>query len=245
MNSIKRKKINLLQQTTRGMDNILVICAHPDDETLGLGGTIAIHTKKGEKVNLLVFTDGELARGGESKSILNRQKELEKACSILGVKNVICLNYEDQKLDTVPLVTLAKEIEKIIKKIKPKIVYTHFHGDLNQDHRALFHATLIASRPTPSSIIKKIICFEVPSSTEWGNFDSSFNPNYFVNIESSLKKKMLAVKQYKNEIPIHPHPRSIKNIKNLAQIRGANVGLKYAEAFIIIREIYDPQKKSR
>lgn len=219
------------------MKKCLVVCAHPDDETLGLGGTLAIRAEKGEKVFVLIFADGQFARDKTKKGIENRQKQAKKACEILGVTDVKFLNYEDQKLDTIPLVELAGQIESVIKKWKPDTVYTHYGDDVNQDHRKLFEATLVAARPTPHSDITNLICYETPSSTEWGSVQQMFKPNLFVNIDSVLQKKIKALAQYKNEINQYPHPRSIDAIVNRARYWGSTVGTKHAEAFISLREI--------
>ena len=218
------------------MEKILVICAHPDDETLGLGGTIVKHSKNGAKIFVLVFTEGESGADNVPNSrIVKREIEGQKACSILGVQKTKFLNYSDQKLDDYPVLVLAKEIESIIKQWKPQIVYTHYWGDMNQDHKKLFEATLIAVRPTPWSKIDKLICYETPSSTEWGN--STFKPNLFFNIEKELRKKLSALKQYKDEVSKYPHPRSIEAITNRSKYWGSIVGIKYAEAFFSFREL--------
>jgi len=220
------------------ISKVLVVCAHPDDETLGLGGTLALHVKNSAKVFVLIFADGESSRSNSTpKKLKQRQKQAEKACSILGIKNVRFLNYPDQKLDTFPLLELAKHIEAVIKKFRPDTIYTHYWGDVNQDHQKLFEATLIATRPLPTSSIKRVICFETPSSTEWGHAEKKFNPNLFVDINSVLNKKMKAVQQYKNEILSFPHPRSKDAIVNRAHHWGSSVGLKHAEAFMILRQI--------
>lgn len=218
------------------MKRILVISAHPDDESLGLGGTLSQYSLNGVQSFVLIFTDGESSRPTTNfQNIQERQKQAKKAFSILGIKNFKFLSYEDQKLDIIPLVELAKEIETVIKKFKPDIIFTHFWGDVNQDHRRLFDATLIATRATPNSTITKIICYEVPSSTEWGLM--SFKPNLFVDIDKTIIKKINAIKQYKNEVTRYPHPRSIKAINNRANFWGSSIGIKNAEAFIVFREI--------
>ena len=155
------------------MEKILVICAHPDDETLGLGGTISLHSKNGDKVNVLILTDGESAGTKSKKKILLRRKQSEKACSILGIKNVEFLNYPDQKLDTISLANLSHDIEIMIRKYAPSIIYTHFWNDLNIDHSLTAKATLTATRPGSPTSVKKILAYEVPSSTEW-QIDSSY-----------------------------------------------------------------------
>ena len=138
------------------MNKILVICAHADDETLGLGGTLCNHVQKGDVVHVQIFTDGESARKKSSTKIKIRQNQAIKAAKELGIKEIEFLNYPDQQLDVIPLKDLAKKIENKIKKISPNIIYTHYWEDVNQDHRKMFEATLIACRPTPNSSIKQL-----------------------------------------------------------------------------------------
>ena len=216
------------------MKNILVIAAHPDDETLGLGGTLALYSQRGYKISALIFADGESSRQ-KGNNINMRKTQAKKACVCLDIENPIFLDYEDQKLEKTSLIDLANQIEKYISKIKPEIIFTHFWGDVNQDHRRIFEATQIATRPLPDASIKKIICYETPSSTEWGL--ESFNPNFFVKIDKTIKKKMKAVNCYKNEIRKSPHPRSTESIIIRSQYWGNVVGVNHAESFIVLREI--------
>lgn len=219
------------------MKKILVVCAHPDDETLGLGGTLALHSMKKEKTFVLIFTDGESARGKNRKKIVNRKQHAKKACSILGIQKLKFLNYSDQKLDAVPLIDISRKIESVIKQWKPHTVYTHYWGDVNQDHRRIFDATLIAVRQTPSSSVKHVICFETPGSTEWGKITSKFSPNLFIDIEKVINKKLNAFLEYKSEVMNYPHPRSKEGVLNRAKYWGNCVGIKFAEPFVSIREI--------
>jgi N-acetylglucosamine malate deacetylase 1 len=224
---------------TKKSQTILVLCAHPDDETLGLGGTLASHVEEGDNVHVMIFADGQFGRDNSDKGILKRKEQSKKACSILGVKQVKFLNYPDQKLEKIELTELSSKIEIWINKLKPTIVYTHYWGDVNQDHRRVFDASIIACRPQISSSIKELICFETPSSTDMGNFHMKFNPNYFVNIDKVFLKKIRALKQYKSELGNFPHPRSIEGIENRAKFWGQTIGVKKAEAFFILRKIRD------
>jgi len=215
----------------------LVVCAHPDDETLGLGGTLALDAASGNDIFVMVFSHGQFGRDITNAGIKKRQDQAKKACSILGVREVKFLDYEDEKLDTIPTVELACQIEKSIRNWKPETIFTHYWGDLNQDHRRVFEATLIAGRPTPSSKINRFVCFETPSSTEWGYNPNNFHPNSFVCIDSVIKKKINALKMHGDEISDYPHPRSIDSIINRSKYWGSSVGVKHAEAFMTIREI--------
>ena len=219
------------------MKKILVVCAHPDDETLGMGGTIALHTKRRDKVYVLILSEGETARGKKSSNILKRKKQATSACNLLGVKKITFLDYPDQKLDTVALSQLSKDIEMIVKDWSPDIVYTHFWNDINQDHRQVYEATSIAVRPLPKSKISQFIVFETPSSTEWGSKKKNFEPNLFIDITKVISKKLQAFNKYKNEVMDYPHPRSKKSITNRARFWGNVVGIDYAESFMIVREI--------
>ena len=219
------------------MKKILVVCAHPDDETLGMGGTISLHSKRKDKVFVLIISEGESARGKKNSKIIQRKKQAESACSLLGVKKIKFLDYDDQKLDTIALSELSKKIETVVKDWNPDIVYTHFWNDINQDHRQVYEATAIAVRPLPKSKISQFIVFETPSSTEWGSKRKSFSPNMFVDITKVINKKIQAFGKYKDEVMSYPHPRSKKSIENRARFWGNTIGKEFAESFMIVRDI--------
>ena len=169
------------------------------------------------------------------KEIKKLRSNAKKACNIIGAKNLTFYNFPDNEMDSIPLLQVIKTIENEIQINKPDIVYTHHFGDLNIDHRITFNATLTACRPY-NSTVKELICFEIPSSTEW-NYPNTFNPNYFINIQKQLKNKIKAMEAYKNEIGKFPYPRSNENLMSIAKKWGATSGTKSAEAFEIIRKI--------
>ena len=219
------------------MEKIVVICAHPDDEVLGLGGTLKMHKKKGNKIFVIVVATGQFGRDDSKRGILKRKNQCKECGSILGIDKIEFLDYPDQTLDIVKVSELSSKIQKFLVKWNPSTVYTHFFGDLNQDHRRVFEATSIAVRPSKKINVRNLICFETPSTTEYKFNFAEFSPNYFVDIEKSLDEKIEAIKQYKNEIQAAPYPRSISAIKNRASYWGSQIGKKYAEAFMIIRKI--------
>ena len=146
------------------------------------------------------------------------------------------LDYPDNMIDTVPLLDVIKNIEEIKKKIQPNVLYTHFSNDLNIDHRIAYQAAITASRPSKNETIKKILCFEIVSSTEWSDKNKQiFSPNYFVDISKFINRKLKALAIYDKEIKKSPNARSLENIKNLALLRGSRAGVNYAEAFFIER----------
>ena len=232
---------------------VLVIVAHPDDEVLGMGGTILKHVEKNDVVKVVILATGimsrkksgytnnpkyDISKNDEEKmniEIKKLRKDALKSAKILKIQDISFYDYPDNEMDSVPLLKIIKTIENEIAQFKPDFVYTHHHGDLNIDHRVTYQATITGCRPIGNKI-QKIISFEVPSSTEW-NYPNSFAPNYFVNIESHLKKKIKAMEAYTSEIKKFPHPRSSKYLEILASKWGATLGIKSAEAFEIIRII--------
>jgi len=216
---------------------VLIIAAHPDDEVLGCGGTIIKHVESGDEVTILIMTNGSTVRYGEEmKETL--KNNAEKCGKILGAKNLIFKNLPEQELDGIPLLHIVKEIEAIIDAVQPTIIYTHHKGDINQDHRAIFEATMIAARPI-SPCVKEIYSYEIPSATEWcpPTEERIFIPNVFIDISSTIKNKILAFKSYDSQIKKWPNSRSLKGIEVLAQFRGMQSGTDSAEAFSLIRQV--------
>jgi N-acetylglucosamine malate deacetylase 1 len=217
------------------MDKVLVIVSHPDDEVLGCGATIAKHTQNGDTVKTVFLADGFSSR--ESSS--NRDASAYKASEILGCETPLFLNFPDNQLDTVPLLTIVKEIENIIDDFKPSTVYTHHSGDLNIDHSITHKAVVTACRPQPNCPVHCLLSFEVPSSTEWQapGLNIAFQPNWFEDVNDTFDLKVKALKIYESEMREWPHARSLKSIEHLARWRGASVGCEAVEAFVVLRLI--------
>lgn len=218
---------------------ILVVAAHPDDETLGCAGTIARHKNDGDVVEVCFMTNGVSARKNTKLNDIRQRKNAAlKAQNILGIKKTYYNNFQDNMMDKSCLLDVIKCIEKIIYRSMPEIVYTHFHGDLNIDHRITHQATMTACRPQPKCPVNRIFGFEIPSSTGWTfNPQTEFHPTRFVNITKTIEKKILALNTYSIEMRSKPHIRSIENLKNLAVYRGNFIGIPFAEAFVSYREI--------
>ena len=221
-------------------DVVLVIVAHSDDETLGLGGTIARHVEYGDTVFAISMTNGVGARGDDNIEEINKRESASaQAAAILGFTWLHAANFPDNAMDTVPLLSVVKVIENAKNVIKPNIVYTHSNADLNVDHRIVSEATLVAFRPQPNEIFREIRVFEVPSATDYGHrsITNIFYPNLYVDIQNHWDKKKAALIAYESEMRDSPHSRSLIGLENLARLRGNQVGLNYAEAFEIIRRI--------
>lgn len=216
-------------------NNILVIAAHPDDEVLGAGGTILKHVKSKDKVTLIILSEGEASRGKQANTI-KRQNQAKRVSQLLGVANLHLEKLPDNEFDKISLLTITKTLERYIYSIKPNIIYTHNISDLNIDHQITAKSVITACRPQPNFFVKKILSFEVLSSTEW-QFAGSFCPNEFVNITEYIDKKIQIIKMYKDELRKYPHPRSAEGVRILARYRGMQVGFLFAEAFQIIRSL--------
>ena len=220
-------------------NNILVIVAHPDDEVLGMGGTILKLSEKNE-INVLFLSSGEGSRDTKPRKE-ERKKQAKRVANNLNIKNIFFDDFPDNQFDSIPLLSVVKKIEKIIYELKSNIIYTHNPKDLNIDHQVTFQSVLTACRPQPNFFVKKILAFETLSSTEWQqkNLGNIFCPNEYVNIEETIDKKIDILKIYQKEIRDFPHPRSKKGVRILSQYRGMEVGYKNAEAFQIIRNLND------
>lgn len=213
--------------------NVLILAAHPDDEVLGCGGIIQKHVAEGCQVFVGVVTDGSSSQyPNDIQKHHTKIKECEEANKLLGVTEVVFLDFPDMKLDTVPHAELNNKINELVEKIRPNIIYTHSKFDLNLDHIAIARSTEVVSRPG-KVYLEKVLAYEVLSSSEWSRMES-FQPDVFVDVEQYLEKKVQALKLYKTECREYPHPRSSEGIQTLAQYRGLQSGFRRAEAFKLI-----------
>lgn len=223
--------------------SILILAAHPDDEVLGCGGTIAKLADEGVIVHVAFLADGVFSRAGEQTArqleLTSRRAAAQKACEILGVKSVSFGDFPDNRMDTIPLLDITQAVETCIAKYQPEMVFTHHAGDVNIDHRRLHEAVVTACRPQHGHPVKTLLCFEVPSSTEWQLPGSApaFTPNWFVDISATLVRKLAALEVYAEELRAWPHPRSRQGVEHLARWRGATVGVDAAEAFMLGRQL--------
>jgi N-acetylglucosamine malate deacetylase 1 len=217
---------------------ILVVAAHPDDEILGVGGTVVMHVDQGDCVELAIMCGGgsirySLGRGPQARD------EARKAAEILGVTDLVIRNLPDQRLETLPISQVAGEIETLVQSFRPDTIYTHFCGDINRDHRVLTEAVMVAARPYAAPFVKEVLMFETPSSTEWGLPQSSppFQPNVFVDITPALQRKLEAFSCYSAELCAEPHPRSLTALRERAHYWGSMVNRQAAEPFVSVRSL--------
>jgi N-acetylglucosamine malate deacetylase 1 len=219
--------------------NVLVVAAHPDDEVLGCGGTIAKHVGHGDNVHVAFMTNGVGSRHKMSREdIEKRSQSAQKSANTLGILSIKSFDFPDNKMDVIPLLDIVQAIESVIDKFRPEIIYTHHVGDLNIDHQITHNAVMTACRPQPEFCVKEVFTFEVPSSTEWQAPQYlPFVPNMFIDISEQIEIKKIALKFYGDEMRLPPHSRSIKNILRINAYRGNSMGVSYAEAFMVNRII--------
>lgn len=226
------------------MSTVLVIAAHPDDEILGVGGTAARRSEEGDNVYALILGEGQTSRWdareqAEQTAVHQLHKNTMEAARIIGYSDVFFENLPDNRFDSVDLLDIIKKVERYITELQPDVLYTHHHGDLNIDHRLTCEAVLTAARPVGSSTVQEIYEFETLSSTEWnfGNKETNFYPNVFVDIEGYLPQKLDAMKKYESELCDFPHPRSLEMLEIMAKKWGSTVGRINIEAFELVRQI--------
>lgn len=226
--------------------NVLVIAAHPDDEILGVGGTIARHAADGDSVYACILCEQCLARKNKPKHD-EFLEQVHAAKDKIGIQDILFFVFPNIQMNTVPMLKVVEAIEQAIIRFKPEVVYTHHWGDVNDDHRVVSHATMAAIRlpergtvlELPRNLIQKVLCYETPTSTEWAppSMERAFLPNVFVDIEATLDRKLMALQCYQNVMREYPHPRSAEAIKAHAKDCGVKAGLKAAESFVLVREL--------
>ena len=218
------------------MTRVLVIAAHPDDEVLGMGGTIAVHTGRGDVVRVLVVTDGSSTQyPGDAETRSRKEDEAVRAAEELGVKDYVHLDLPDMRLDTLAHVEVNAVVEEHVGELSPEVVYTP-QPDVNRDHRVLFDSVAVATRPTPGQPVRRLLTYAPTSSTEWTPAATNwFVPNWYVDITETLERKVAAFAQYETERREYPHPRSERAIRAAASFHGSSCGCEYAEPFVLVR----------
>jgi LmbE family N-acetylglucosaminyl deacetylase len=228
----------------RAPESVLIVAAHPDDEILGCGGTMARLANEGAEVRIAILAEGMTSRyqqrdQANQKELSHLHGNAQQAADTVHAKELVLSKLPDNRLDTVPLLEVVKLVEDLIEKFNPAVIYTHHSGDLNVDHGVVNRAVLTATRPVPGQRVRDIYAFEVPSSTEWAfqRLEPTFRPNVFVDITATLDTKVSALACYDTETRKFPHPRSPEAIRAIAMRWGSVAGFQAAEAFELIRSL--------
>ena len=221
------------------MTNVIVIAPHEDDEILGCGGTIASHCAAGDHVTVVALTSGNPARYTPDEIAITRE-EFKRVHDTLGVEEQVFFDFPAPGLEAIPVYEVADQLRPVIQRVRPEVVYTPFGGDLHRDHKIAYSATLVVTRPIGDCTVRRLLCYETLSETEWGDVltQNAFIPNVFNDIGDYLDKKLAAMAGYKSQLRDAPHPRSLETIRMLARLRGAACGLHAAEAFCLVREVF-------
>jgi len=218
---------------------ILVISSHPDDETLGCGGTILKHKDVGDKIYWLIVTNIDIKDGWDKDTVEKRQKEIKRVAEMYGFEKIFKLDYPAAKLDVIPIQKIIESISKVIFEIKPEIIYLPNRSDAHTDHQITFKTAYSCTKNFRYPFIRKILMYETLSETEFAPAlpENTFIPNVFVDITKYFEKKLEIFKIYKSEVMEEPLPRSLGSIKALTKYRGSQIGVEYAEGFMLVREI--------
>lgn len=217
---------------------VVVIGAHPDDEILGAGGTLARHVRAGDEVHAIVVADGAGSRYPD-EMMAKLEKDAKRAAETIGFASLRLQALPDQRLDTVPSIDLTQLIESLLDDVRPNVVYTHFPSDVNTDHGIVARAAWTACRPYARPQLRRFAVFETPSSTEWAwpMHGSNLDPNHFVDVSQTLDIKIAAMECYESEMREYPHPRSCRALSERAAYWGSVVGRMAAEPFRILRDV--------
>jgi len=212
---------------------VLVIAAHPDDEVLGCGGTMALHARAGDRVTVVIASGGRSEE--ESSHGVAQHSYTRRALARLGVEDVRLLGFPDQTLDTYPLTEIVRPLEQIVQELRPSVVYCQYGGDINRDHEILFKAILVAVRPT-EPCLQAVYAFDTASSTEWA-YPRTFAPDTWVDISATLEAKLEAMACYESEVRDYPHPRSLAALRHRAAAWGNQCCQEAAEVFMTVRRV--------
>lgn len=221
------------------MSKVIVVSAHPDDEVLGCGGTLLKHKEQGDEIGWLISTKIPDNQGFSKDTIIKRQKEIQQITDLFEFVNVWELAYDSMSLTDETLIEMIPRIGTIFKAFQPEIIYVLNRSDAHSDHLITFKAVIACTKSFRHPYIKKVLMYETISETEFGAAlpENVFMPNYFVDISAHLDGKLTAMEIYESELGEHPFPRSLENIKALAHLRGASVGVPYAEAYQLLKYI--------
>lgn len=222
------------------MSKVIVVSPHPDDETLGCGGTLLKHKSNNDQIYWLIMTNIFESQSYDAEKVKQRQIEIEAVSNAYGFDGVFKLDYPTIKLDTFPVFQLVESVSDVFRKVKPDIVFLPNRSDVHSDHKLTFEVVISSTKTFRAPFVKKLLMYEVISETEFTASlqNNSFLPNSFCDIAEYFEKKIEIMEIYESEMGKHPFPRSKENLKALAIFRGATAGTRYAESFMLLKEIW-------
>jgi LmbE family N-acetylglucosaminyl deacetylase len=220
------------------MANVLVIAPHPDDEVLGVGGTMLRHLARGDAVHVVICTKGREARFG-AQQVAKVQAEARAAHAMLGLTGSHFLDLPAAELDTVPGAEINAGLHRVLEQVRPEVVYVPHLGDVHRDHQIIFQSAMVCCRPVVGQCVRRILAYETVSETDWyaAPMTPAFTPNAFVDIALYIEKKLAVCAAYASQIRPSPDQRSLEAIRALARTRGHAMALPYAEGFMLVRSV--------
>lgn len=223
------------------MKRILVVAPHPDDETLGCGGTLLKHIENGDEVSWLIVTAVSTTHGFSEERVRSRSEEIEKVAAMYGFSNTYQLQWPTMQLDTIPTSKLVGSFSDVFNEVKPEVVYVPYRGDVHTDHRYVFDAAISCTKWFRYPFVKRVLAYETLSETEFGlaTNDTGFRPNVFTNITPYTKRKWEIMQVFASEIGEFPFPRSFESIDALHKLRGSTAGCEAAESFMLLKEVIE------
>ncbi len=223
------------------MKRVIVIAVHPDDETLGCGGTLLKHKEYGDEIYWLIVTSASTDHGFPETMVQKRDAEIKAVTLKYNFNKVFQLDFPTRKLDLFPVDEIISRISSVFEEVKPNVVFLPFKGDVHTDHQIVFECAFSCTKSFRFPSVKKVMMMETLSETEFAAqlSENAFLPNYFVNISEQFEQKKEILNIYQSELKSHPFPRSLKNVEALATLRGAQSGVQYAEAFMLLKSIVD------
>jgi N-acetylglucosamine malate deacetylase 1 len=213
---------------------VLAISAHPDDETIGAGGTLILHRRNGDEIFWCIVTRAYTPPWSEEQ-VANASAQVDRVKEAVGFREVFRCGFPTVKLNTIPTIEITSAIQRVVDEVRPEVVYAPSSADINEDHRIVHGAVLVAARPLPGSPVRRLLAYEIAPTSRFGS--PPFEANVFVDISDALEEKLAVMKLYEAELRDFPHPRSLEAIRLFAQERGVSVGLGAAECFELVREI--------
>ncbi|MDD5456784.1 MAG: PIG-L family deacetylase [Candidatus Margulisbacteria bacterium] len=219
------------------LEKILVISPHPDDETLGAGGTLLRFKQTGAKIFWLNITDMLEEYGYKNEEIVTWDATINAVAAQYQVEKFFNLRLKPAGLDVFPRSQLVEKISQVFREVEPDTIILPFENDVHTDHKIVFEAVLACTKTFRFPFIKRVMAMEILSETDYAVFNQAFSPNVWIDITPFMEKKLEIVNLYKTEISSHPFPRSETNIRSLALLRGSQSDVTYAESFLLIKEI--------
>jgi len=218
---------------------VLVLAPHPDDESLGCGGTLLKHRAKGDEIHWCIVTSMDNSADYTEMQKIDRRQVIHEVGRLYPFDSVTPLHFKPAELESVPKKELLHSLKTVLEKLKPNIIYLPYAFDVHSDHQVLFQAMISVTKSFRAPYIEKILCYETLSETDFGlsPLNIQFQPNLFVDISAFVEKKYLILNLYSAEFKAHPFPRSFDAVKALGTLRGAQANCAVAEAFVLLKEI--------